>query len=335
MTERNGDAAPETGRDALNRALGDEMERDPSVLVIGETVRHIGASGVTAGLYDRFGPERVIETPVSENAILGAALGLALEGFRPVVEIYAADFLLAVANEVLNDIPKWRQQQKLDRPLSITIRGCMGANGGLGPEHSQSMEPFLHHAPGLTVVTPGSGDDMPGLLRASIRSDDPVVFLEHRRLYDAIVSNSDPDEALPLGSASLVIPGRDVTVVAWGWMRQVAGQAAEELRARGVEVELVDPRTIRPLDIPTIAESVARTSRLLVVEEAARTGSVAAEVITRVLEALPERRDIAVRRVTMDDVIHPYSASLERPLLPSSEDVVSAVDELIARTKSH
>ena len=319
----------ESGRDALNRALADEMERDPSVIVMGETVRHVGASGVTRGLFDRFGRQRVLETPVSENAIFGAALGLALQGFRPVVEIYSADFLLAVANELINDIAKWRQQQAIVGPLPITIRGCMGANGGLGPEHSQSMEPYFHHAPGLTVVTPGASVDMPGLLRASIRSDDPVIFLEHRRLYDMPAEVRDSEEVLGLGQAAVVTPGSDVTVVAWGWMRQLAEQASAELGDSGIEVELIDPRTIRPLDITTIANSVSKTSRLVVVEESPRTGSVAAEIMARVWEALPGRSDLRMTRVVMPDVIHPYSAALERHILPTWQDVVAAVNSVL------
>lgn len=318
-----------TGRAALNLALREEMRRDDRVLTIGETVRYIGAAGVPAGLDDEFGPERVIETPVSENAIFGAALGLALEGFVPVVEIYSADFLLAVANEVLNDIPKWRQQQRLPGGLPIVIRGCMGANSGLGPEHSQSMEPFLHHAPGLTVVTPGTPRDLAGLLRAAIRGREPVVLLEHRRVYDLEGDvPTDPDFTVPLSKAETVRHGDAATVVAWGWMRHEAEAAADRLSERGLHVDLIDPRTVRPMDWDTVIASVRRTKALVVVEEAPITGSVAAEVLARVAESgVP---GVSYRRVAMPDVIHPYSASMEAPLLPATEDIVAAVERIVA-----
>jgi pyruvate dehydrogenase E1 component beta subunit len=316
-----------TGRETINRVLAEEIERDDRVVVLGENVRLAGALGATAGLYDRFGPAVIHETPVSENAILGAALGLALDGFRPVVEIFSADFLLAVANEVVNDIPKWRQQHALAGGLPIVIRGCMGANGGLGPEHSQCVEPYFHHAPGLTVVTPGSVAALGGLLRASVRSDDPVLFLEHRKLYDQSAEVADPAAVTPVGVAETVRDGTDVTVVAWGWMRQEAEAACGRLADEGVSCALIDPRTISPMDFPAIVESVSRTGRLLVVEESPITGSVAAEVLARVLEAGVSVH--AARRLAMPDVIHPYSAALERPLIPDAEAIVSAARALI------
>ena len=317
-----------TGRRALNHVLRQEMARNERVLTIGETVRYIGAAGVPTGLYDEFGPERVIETPVSENAIFGAALGLALEGFVPVVEIYSADFLLAVANELLNDIPKWRQQQRLQGGLPIVVRGCMGANSGLGPEHSQSMEPFLHHAPGLIVVTPGTPRDMAGLLRSAIRCGEPVVLLEHRRVYD--LEGEVPvsaDFAVPLSTAETVRAGGAATVVAWGWMRQEAEVAAARLADQGLDIDLLDPRTIRPMDWETVLASSRRTKALVVAEESPVTGSVASEVLARVAEA---QIGAVCARVTMPDVIHPYSATMEAPLLPTSDDICAAVERVVA-----
>lgn len=317
---REGIATVRTARQALNQALADEMERDPSIVVLGETVQYIGATGIMRGLYDRFGPSRVIETPVSENAIFGAALGLALKGLRPVVEIYSADFLLAVANEVMNDIPKWRQQQAMKSSLPITIRGWMGANGGLGPEHSQSMEPFFHHAPGLRIVTPGSAEELPGLLRASIRDDDPVLFFEHRKFYDLPVSEDIGADPIPLDRAAVAAEGGDITIVAWGWMAHLAREAAAALAQSGVSAEVIDVRTVRPLDMTTILASADKTRRLLVVEEAPRTGSVAAEIIAATVEGRGPGIDAA--RVTMQDLIHPYSARLEERLLPTTDDIV-------------
>jgi pyruvate/2-oxoglutarate/acetoin dehydrogenase E1 component len=320
-----------TGRSLLNQVLREELTRDPRVVLLGETIRDGGAQHVADGLYAEFGDRRVIETPVSENGIFGAALGLALEGFVPVVEIYSADFLLAVANEVMNDFPKWRQQQRLHAGLPIVIRGCMGANGGLGPEHSQSMEPFLHHAPGLTVVSPGSPTDLAGLLRASIRSADPVVFLEHRRLYDLEAdSRPGPEHEIPLSTAEVVREGDDLTIVAWAWMRQEAERAVAELAGLGISAELIDPRTISPMDWPTVIDSVRKTGRLLVAEETPVTGSVAAEIVARVVEA--GVTPLGVVRVTMPDAFHPYSASMEAHLLPTADDITSAAVALVGNT---
>lgn len=320
-----------TGREALNRVLASELAADRRAVVLGETVRLAGSSGVLRGLYDRFGPGQVIETPVSENGIFGLALGLALSGFRPIVEIYSADFLLVVANEITGDICKWRQQQARPGPLPIVIRGCMGPNekGGLGPEHSQSMEAYFHHAPGLTIVTPGTARDMAGLLRASLRSPDPVLFLEHRRVYElAGEVPDDEDFAIDLGRAEVVREGKDGTLVAWGWMRSEAEIAASVLEGEGISVEVIDPRTIAPMDHETIGHSVARTGRLIVAEEANLTGGIGAEIVARAVENAA--RPIRVARVSMPDVIHPYSASMERLLIPSANTIAEAVRRMVS-----
>lgn len=327
-----------TGREALNRVLASELAADRRAVVLGETVRLAGSSGVLRGLYGRFGPSQVIETPVSENGIFGVALGLALAGFRPIVEIYSADFLLAVANEIIGDISKWRQQHARPGPLPIVIRGCMGPNekGGLGPEHSQSMEPYFHHAPGLTIVTPGTARDMAGLLRASLRSPDPVLFLEHRRVYE--LSGEVPDDenfAIELGRAEVIREGKDVTVVAWGWMRSEAKVAASVLEGEGISVELIDPRTIAPMDHETIVRSVAGTGRLIVAEEANLTGGVGAEIVARAVENVA--RPIRVARIAMPDMIHPYSASMERVIVPNASTIAEVVRRLVsseARTRA-
>ena len=320
-----------TGREALNRVLASELAVDRRAVVLGETVRLDGSSGVLRGLYDRFGPGQVIETPVSENGIFGVALGLALAGYRPIVEIYSADFLLVVANEIIGDMCKWRQQHARPGPLPIVIRGCMGPNekGGLGPEHSQSMEPYFHHAPGLNIVTPGTPRDMAGLFRAALRSPDPVLFLEHRRVYELTGEvPDDEDFTIELGCAEVVREGKDATLVAWGWMRSEAESAAGVLEGEGISVELVDPRTIVPMDHKTIAQSVARTGRLIVAEEANLTGGVGAEVVARAVESAA--RPIRVARVSMPDMIHPYSASMERLVVPNASTVAEAVRRLVS-----
>jgi pyruvate/2-oxoglutarate/acetoin dehydrogenase E1 component len=319
------------GHEALNRVLHSELAADRRLLVIGETVRMAGSTRtVLRGLHDRFGPGQVIETPVSENGIFGAALGLALSGYRPVVEIYTADFLLVVANEIMGDMAKWRQQQARPGPLPIVIRGCMGPafGGSLGAEHSQSMEAFFHHQPGIVIVAPGTPRDMAGLLRAALRSPDPVLFLEHRRTYE-LVGEVPDDESfmIKLGTAEVVRQGDDITLVAWSWMRSEAERAARTLEGEGIFVELIDPRTIRPMDHDVIARSAARTGRLLVVEEGTRTGGVAAEVIARAIETATN--PLRVARCTTPDVILPYSPSLELPLYPSATTIADAVRRLV------
>lgn len=319
-------------RDALNSVLSAELRASKDTLFLGETIRGLGAAGVAQGLYEEFGPEQVIETPVSENGFFGAVLGLALAGMRPIVEIYSADFLLGVANEVINDIAKWSQQQARVSGLPITIRGCMGANGGLGPEHSQCMEAYLHHAPGLTIVVPGTAPDAAGLLRSAIRSDEPTIVLEHRRVYELEGDVPDKDYTVPIGKADVARAGEHLTIVAWGWMRHEALRGAASLsREHGISAEVIDPRTIRPMDWDAIMESCARTGALLVAEESPITGSVGAEIVARVAESLGSK--VRVKRVAMPDVIHPYSTTMESTILPNSEHIVTGACKLLGTSR--
>ncbi len=319
------------GHKAINRVLASELAADRKALIMGETVRLGGSSrNVLLGLYDRFGPNQVIETPVSENGIFGVALGLALAGYRPIIEIYTADFLLVVANEIIGDMAKWRQQQARPGALPIVIRGCTGPGmaGALGPEHSQAMEAFFHHAPGIVIVCPGTPRDMAGLLRAALHSPDPVIFLEHRRLYQ--VTGEVPDDedfVVELGKAEIVREGSDVTLVAWSWMRTEAAKAVATLEKEGISVELIDPRTILPMDHVAITKSAERTGHLLVVEEGTRTGGVAAEIMVRVMEIA--NKPIKMVRFTTPDMIMPYSGALELPFYPTASTIANEVRKLI------
>lgn len=318
-------------REAINRVIASELLRDRRTVYLGETIREGGATGASRGLYQRFGERQVIETPVSENGIVGASLGLALSGYRPIVEIYSADFALAVANEIMGDIPKWRQQQGRAGGLPITLRGWMGAVEGLGPEHSQCMEAYFHHAPGLTIIVPGTPSDMAGLLRGAIRSPDPVLLLEHRRTYDMVDDvPDDPDYAIAIGKGQIIRDGNDLTMVAWGWMRHLALQAVERLSAETLSAELIDPRTIKPMDFDLIMRSVAKTGRLLVVEESPLTGSVGGEILARATESLGQT--IQVARVAMPDMIHPYSARMEKHMLPDVNLITIAAHSLVRGT---
>jgi pyruvate/2-oxoglutarate/acetoin dehydrogenase E1 component len=317
-----------TTREAIGLVLAEEMTRDPKVVYLGETIRDIGATGASRGLFDQFGPARIIETPVSENGFFGAALGLALSGFSPVIEIYSADFALIVANEIINDFPKWRQQQRHYGPLPVTIRGWMGASGGLGPEHSQCMEAYFHHAPGLTVIAPGTMTDMAGLLRSAIRSSDPVLFLEHRRIYEMSgVYPANADYCIEIGCGEIIRDGIDITMVAWSHMRHVALEAAQNLENESISVEVIDPKTIKPMDYSLIAASVEKTGRLIVIEESPLTGSIGGEIVARMVEGVD--RGMVATRVAMPDMIHPYSASMEKQILPDSDLVIKASKKLI------
>jgi acetoin:2,6-dichlorophenolindophenol oxidoreductase subunit beta len=323
-----------TGREAIAAALRSEMEADPRMMVLGESVATWGgASGVTSGLREAFGAERVLETPVSENAIVSMTLGAALGGIPVIAEIYSADFLLCAASEVLNDIAKWRFQHRWQQPINLVLRMPMLSSGiAAGPEHTQAIEGYLHRANGLVVVVPGSVRDAAGALRAAIRCGDPVVFLEHRRLYDLAEPVDDVDlerYVRDLTRATVVSQGTDLTLVAWGWMRQVVTQVVASIEAKlGASIEVIDPVTIRPMDINSIQESVAKTHKLLVVEEAPQTGSVSGEIITAILEQQHSEL-LYARRLTMPDLPNPFSPELERQLVPSAEAVRVAIEEVL------
>jgi pyruvate/2-oxoglutarate/acetoin dehydrogenase E1 component len=322
-----------SARDAINAVLTSELKRDRHTVYLGETIRDIGATGASKGLYEAFGAKQVIETPVSENGFVGAALGLALSGFRPIVEIYSADFTLVVANEIISDIAKWRQQQARSGGLPITLRSWMGSAFGLGPDHSQSMESFFHHAPGLIIICPGTPGDMAGLLRAAIRCDDPVLVFEHRRIYDLFGPVPDDQNfMIEIGRGERIREGTDVTLVAWAWMRHVALDAAEQLARESISVEVIDPKTIKPLDYASIAESVQKTGRLVVAEEAPLTGNIGAEIVARISEMVD--RPLKVSRVAMPDIIHPYSAKMEKEILPDADTICNTVRKLIRGEKT-
>ncbi|HEX3736169.1 MAG TPA: transketolase C-terminal domain-containing protein [Solirubrobacterales bacterium] len=333
VTEAAPAAATITFREAINEALRLEMEEDPGLLLMGEVIATAeGASRVTGGLVEEFGPGRVIETPVSENMLVGAGLGGALGGQRMVIEVMSADFLLTAASEILNDMAKWRYQHRWEGPLSLVLRMPMGSGVPFaGPEHQQCIEGYLHRAAGLTVVNPGSAATVGGLLRAAIRLGDPVVFLEHRRLYATTVARDEaelePDET-PIGRATAVREGDDLTIVAWSWMRAIAETAADSLAAEGIAAEIVDPVTIKPLDSEAILASVAKTGHLLVVEEAPRTGCVGAHLLSLALEAGhggPGQMGL----VTMPDVPHPFSGVLGGVPIPTAEQVRERAVEML------
>jgi pyruvate/2-oxoglutarate/acetoin dehydrogenase E1 component len=315
-----------TMAEALNEALHEEMARDPGVLVIGEDIGQLGGLfQVTAGLLERFGRERVIDSPISEAAISGAGVGAALVGCRPVVEIQISDFLTLTMDQVVNHAAKWRYMSGGQVSVPFVIRGPVSSGIGMAAQHSQTLEAWFVHVPGLIVIMPSTPYDAKGLLKSSIREDNPVVFLEKRLLYSRRGPVPAEDYTVPIGVADVKREGRDVTVVAYAQGVHLALQAARQLAREGIEAEVIDPRTLKPLDVDTIAESVRRTGRLVVVSEGARAGGFASEVVARIVDLAFDALRAAPVRVTAKDTPIPYAATLEREVLPQVEDVLAGI----------
>ena len=314
-------------RAALNDAMAQELAADPSVLLIGEDVADAGGVfKVTEGLVERFGPERVVDTPISELALAGAAFGSAIMGLRPIVEIMFGDFVPLVMDGLVNQAAKYRFLSGGAHTVPIVVRSAVGAGGRFGAIHSQNPGIWLHGVPGLKVVCPSSPADARTLLRASVRDDDPVVFLEHKRLYS--VKGPDEEPALPLGRARVVRAGSDVTVVSVMKGVPDALEAAESLAAQGIDAEVVDLRSLRPLDVATVLESVARTNRLVAVEEGSRTGGWAAGLLGAVAEeALDSLEDLWT--ITTPDTPVPFSPPLEDAFLPGPDAIAASVRERV------
>lgn len=316
---------------ALNEALAQEMARDERVVVFGEDVGVFGGVfGVTKGLQDRFGRQRVFDTPLSETLIVGAAVGAAMTGLRPVAELQYADFVSIAMDELYNKAARWRFTHGSHHTVPMVVRAPEGARGGAGPEHSQSVGGMFASAVGLHVLMPSTPADAKGLLTAAIRSDDPVLFLEHKALYSKRGEVPEGDHVVPIGVADIKRPGTDVTVVAFGSMVARSLQAAEVVAVDGIEVEVVDPRGVRPLDTDTILASVERTGRLVVVHEAPAHGGPGAEVVAVVAEQALDVLEAPIRRVAMPDALPPQSVHLERMLVPGTDDVVAAIRDVCA-----
>ena len=321
-------------RQAITAALHDVMSEDDQAIMLGEALdTRGGAALVTYGFLDKYGAKRVIETPISENALVGMTLGAAVAGLTAIAEVYSADFLFCAGSEVINDIAKWRYQHQWKKPLRLVLRMPAGSAGTWsGPEHTQSIEALLNNVPGLRIVVPSDPSVAGRALVRACKLGDPVIFLEHRCLYNRTsVFGGGPasdDDATSILDGRVVRAGSDVTLVAWGAMVHVASDAAETLAGRGITAEVVDPITIKPMNHSLIHDSVRKTGRLVVVDEGPRTGGVAAEVIVRALEEV-SRPLAGFRRVTFPDVHHPFDPRIEASLLPQSADVVSAVKSLL------
>lgn len=317
--------------EAIRQALWEEMERDPRVFLIGEDIgEYGGAFKLTAGFLDRFGPLRVVDTPIAESGIVGVACGAAMWGMHPVVEVQFIDFIANAFAQLVNFVAKsyWRSGV----PVPMVIRGPAGAGVRGGPFHSQNVEAWFFHVPGIKIVQPATAYDAKGLLKAAIRDANPVLYLEHKLLYRRIKEELPPgDWIVPLGEAAVRRAGRDVTLVSYGAEVHKCLDAAAELAREGVEAEVIDLRTLAPLDLDTILDSVRRTSKLCVVHEDNLTGGIGAEIAARVADAAFEWLDGPVKRVAGRDAAGvPFSGPLEDAYLPQTQDIVRACRALAA-----
>jgi acetoin:2,6-dichlorophenolindophenol oxidoreductase subunit beta len=321
-----------TYAEALNEALREEMRRDPNVFVLGEDVAVWGGGGifgVTKGLVDEFSPERVRDTPISEEAIVAVAVGAAATGTRPVAEIMYVDFMGLAMEPLTNQAAKMRYMFGGKISLPLVIRAQQGGGRGNAAQHSQSLEAWFAHIPGLKVCVPSTPYDAKGLLKSAIRDDNPVVFLEHKVLYFAKGPVQEDEYTLPLGVADVKREGTDVTVVGLQLLVTYALEAAAELESDGISVEVIDPRTVSPLDVDTIVNSVKKTGRLLIAHQAYEQGGIGAEITARVQEAAFDYLDAPIQRVAGKNVPIPYNELLERAALPGKEEVVEAIRRVI------
>jgi pyruvate dehydrogenase E1 component beta subunit len=323
-----------TVRQALNEAMAEELRRDKDVFIMGEEVaEYQGAYKITQGLLQEFGPERVIDTPITEHGFAGLAVGAAFAGLKPIVEFMTWNFAMQAIDQIINSAAKQLYMSGGQVQAPMVFRGPNGAAARVGAQHSQDYSAWYSHVPGLTVIAPYSAADAKGLLKAAIRSPNPVVFLENEILYGStgLVPKVD-DFVLPIGKARVARKGADVTIVSFSMGMRYATQATEKLVAAGVDVELIDLRTLRPLDSATVIESVKKTGRLVTVEEGWPQGGIGAELSALVMEHAFDYLDAPVLRVTGKDVPMPYAANLEKLALPNVDEVIAAVNAVTYRS---
>ena len=311
---------------ALNQALREELRTDPRVFLMGEDIGlHGGIFRVTADLFAEFGAERIRDTPISESGFIGLGIGAAIAGMRPVVELLFMDFALVAADQIVNQAAKLRYMAGGTLSVPIVIRAQQGGGRGNGAQHSQSFESWMAQIPGLIVIAPSTPADAKGLLKAAIRAGNPVVFIEHKLLYNTKGEVPDGEHVLPIGRADIKRSGRDVTIVAYSRMLLLALEAAMQLAGKGIEAEVIDLRTIEPLDMDTVIASVKGTGRLLVVHEAHSNCGVGAEIIARMYEQAPDALVVPARRLGAKHVPIPVAEVLENFVLPQVDDIVNTV----------
>ena len=311
---------------AIRDVIAEEMRKDGNVFVMGEDIAEQGGIfGCTRGLLDEFGVERVRNTPISEAGFIGAAIGAAMTGMRPIVELMYMDFTYVAMDQILNQAAKLRYMYGGKASLPLVIRGQQGIGRGNAGTHSQSLEAFFVHIPGLKVAMPSTAADAAGLLRTAIRDNNPIMFFEHKALYaNASEVPDDPDFCIPFGKASVVREGSDITIIATSLMVSRALEAAEKLAAEGIEAEIIDPRTILPMDLDTMVQSVKKTGRALVVHEAHRTMGIGAEIASAVTEEAFNYLDAPVARLGAKACTLPFSLVLEDAVVPGVKDIIES-----------
>jgi pyruvate dehydrogenase E1 component beta subunit len=319
-----------TMREAISQALWEEMERDPNVFILGEEVGVWGGTyAVTKGFYDRFGAERVRDTPIAEAAIIGSAIGAALTGLRPVAELMTINFAFSAMDHIVNQAAKMHYMFSGQMKLPLVIRSVGGGGRQLGATHSQTPDAIFAHFPGLKVVAPGTPADAKGLMKAAIRSDDPVLFIEHSTLYQTRGEVPDGEYVVPIGKSTIQRAGKDITLVTYSKMLEISMKAADILAKDGIEVEIIDLRSLRPLDVDPAVESFKKTNHAVIVEEGWKSYGVGAEISARLYEEAFDYADAPIKRVAQAEVPLPYNRALEQMALPQVETVVAAVKEVL------
>ncbi|TGN18425.1 pyruvate dehydrogenase complex E1 component subunit beta [Leptospira idonii] len=319
-----------TYREALNRAMTEEMEKDPLIYLMGEEVGHYqGAYKVSQGMLQKFGEERVIDTPISENGFAGIGVGSAMTGLRPIIEFMTWNFSLVAIDQIINSAAKMNYMSGGQFPIPIVFRGAGGAGGRLGAQHSQAFESWYAHCPGMKVVCPATPKDAYGLLKSSIRDNNPTIFIESEVLYGSKGEVPEAEYTIPLGKGEIKRKGTDLSIITWSRALSFSEEAAAILEKEGISVEIVDLRSLRPLDETIIYESVKKTNRALVVEEGWPVAGFGAQVAYLIQKNAFDHLDHPVERVTQKDVPMPYAANLERESLPNAERVAQAVRDML------
>ena len=318
--------------DAIRAGLHEEMSRDSSVYLFGEDVALGGPFGVTNGLAEAFGKNRVVNTPISEGTVMGLAIGAATAGLRPVVEIMFIDFITLAMDQLVNHAAKLHYMSGGQLKIPLTVRVQCGISGNMGAHHSQSLESWLAHVPGLKVVMPSNSADAKGLLKAAIREDSPVVFIEHRSLYWTRGQVPEGDHLVPIGKAAVAREGDHLTVVATAKMLATTLEAAEELSSSGISVEVIDPRTLSPLDVGTIVTSVKKTSHLIIIHEAVEQGGIGAEIATQVQQQAFYYLDSPITRVAAPFAPVPASPALEKYFVPGKDLIIRAARQALDKS---
>lgn len=317
-------------REALNEALCEELAQDERVFIMGEGIAQRGGSyKVTVGLLDKFGPKRIIDTPISEASFTGMGVGAAITGMRPVVEVLFIDFTSLIMDQIVNQAAKYRFMSGGKGRVPMVLRTQGGSGNGLAAQHSQSLEAWYYHTPGLKVVMPSTAYDAKGLLKSAIRDEDPVIFIEHKLLYMDKGPVPDTDYTIELGVGDIKHPGNDITLVAWSGMVKRTLAAAEELSSQGIDAEVIDPRTLVPLDKEMIMSSVRKTEHLIIIQEAIRRGGVASDIASIVQEEAFDYLDAPIKILAGKNTPIPFNVNLEKACVPKQEDIVRAVKAIL------